>query len=145
VRGGFEQSTCRNERGGFTLLELMVAAVILAVGLVAVLEAITRSLQCGRLNREHTRAVLLAEAKMAELRSLPQLETGNLEGSFAEESAVPSGTEYHWRAEVLSSEEAAPLLVRITVYWLSGTQRREVTIESLVQKHSSSNIASSAR
>jgi len=127
-----------HQRPGFTLLEVVVASAILAIGTVAVLEAITRSLQAGQMSHEHTRAVMLAEGKMAELRSLPQLDSGALEGAFAGEiAAPPSSPDYRWRAEVQDTGEDAPALVRVTVYWESGRHTREVSIDSLLQKSSS--------
>jgi len=73
----------RNSDRGFTLVELLVAVVLLATGLVAAataISAVTRA-QASALRR--TTAARLAEAKLTEIQAAG-ITSGTAEGSFAE-------------------------------------------------------------
>ncbi|MGH7266728.1 MAG: type IV pilus modification PilV family protein [Candidatus Rokuibacteriota bacterium] len=80
----------RRRQAGFTLLEVLVALVILTVTGVAVLQLFGGGLRLARASGEHLEATLLATAKLAELPA----------GSVEEE--VTDGTEgpYRWTRQV---------------------------------------------
>ncbi|HEU0300269.1 MAG TPA: type II secretion system protein [Longimicrobium sp.] len=115
----------RRGRGGFTLLESLVALVILGVALTPLLSAVTDGVRAqGRLGAAHE-AVSLAEAKMAELALMPvdsiprylQPRSGWFAAPFAG---------YRWRA-LLRPEPASPALVRgaVLVEWKDGSYSLE--------------------
>lgn len=64
---------------GFTLLEVLVALVVLATTVVAVLQLFGGGLRLARTAGDHTDAALLASAKLAELEPGPLTE-GAIEG-----------------------------------------------------------------
>lgn len=96
---------------GFTLIEVMVALVIVALGMSALLEALTVS--AGNLSalRDKTVAEWIAMNQIADVRlALNPPPIGTTEGDIAD---CAHGT-WHWRQDV-SAVSAIPGLVNITV------------------------------
>jgi len=102
-----QQARC----GGFTLLEVMVALVIVALGMSALLEAL--SVSAGNISalRDKTVAEWVAMNKIADARlALKPPPLGMTEGDIAD---CAHGT-WHWRQDV-SAVTAIPGLINITV------------------------------
>ena len=57
------------DKKGFTLLEVMVAVVVLAFGLLAIMHLFPIGLRASKISRDTTVASLLAQAKIEELRN----------------------------------------------------------------------------
>lgn len=57
------------EQRGFTLLEVLVAMVILSIGVIAVLQLFPHSLRQVRLSAERTQAAQLADSRFGQLRA----------------------------------------------------------------------------
>lgn len=124
----------RARQGGFTLLEALVATVILAVAITGLLSSLTTSLRTAGRVTEADRAAVLARRKMDELlqdRTFPR----GAEVTGAWEPAA--GLEGGWRAR-LEPFEAPPdagdgvfVLDRMVleVWWMSGGDRRRFTLE----------------
>lgn len=90
-------------RGGFTLLEVVVALAILAVSLVAVLDINAQSVASHVYARRLTVATLLARSKMVDLEQKLHDQGMNIDdeedsGDFSEEG-WPS---YQWRAKIVA-------------------------------------------
>ena len=106
-------------RGGFTLLEVMIAMAILAITLVTVYQSQSQSISMASSSRFLTTASLLAQGRMAEIDANPDprgLSSGD--GNFGDD--FPG---YTWRLEVSAVDEL-PLLKRIA---LTVTQGRMTT------------------
>lgn len=58
-------------RGGFTLLEILLALTILAVGMLALAAMQLHSMKFGRSGKHSSQAAVLARNKMEELQRLP--------------------------------------------------------------------------
>ena len=69
MRYNFQRS--RRLRQGFSLLELMIALTILAIALVPVAYFYSKSLQMVEQSTVRTRALMLAQERLAELRQMP--------------------------------------------------------------------------
>lgn len=82
----------RTFSAGFTLLEVMVALAILALGLVTVLELFAGSLRIGVKSSRRTQAAIYAQNVMDRIFAQTALEDGETSGEF------PGG--YVWRAHV---------------------------------------------
>jgi general secretion pathway protein I len=70
----------RKQDKGFTLIEVLVALVVLATTVVAVLQLFGGGLRLARAAGDHTEAALLASAKLADLEPGPLAE-GSTEGT----------------------------------------------------------------
>ena len=114
-------STGRNEppprrrRAGYTLIEVILAVSLLAVGLVGVLAAYAKSADTLRLAQDNLRAFTLLRREMAavEVRACEQryLPLGTQEGEFSE----PDERDFRWRLEVTPSPVKAVNQVTLTV------------------------------
>ncbi len=124
-------------RRGFTLLEVLVATVIMGVAVAGVLSALSTSVRnAARLN-DADRAALLAGAKMEELLvdpTLPRFTEIDGQGDPSQFGGSPNG----WRARVTpfdvppNAGGGTPILERIEleVWWMSGSTRRSFTLEA---------------
>ena len=97
-------------RGGFTLLEVLVAVTVLGVALVALLGLHARNVRLAAEERELTIAGLLASGLAAKTRAGPFPEEGALSGTFGdddgfggdfnEEYGGDLGSRYTWTRTV---------------------------------------------
>lgn len=85
---------------GFTLIEVLVAAVLIIIGLAGVMSAISAGLKSQTVAKFYQIAGTLAEQKMADLESDPDLEAGRDEGDFGEEYEG-----FKWSSEVTTIED----------------------------------------
>lgn len=74
---------CSN-RGGFTLVEFLVAIVILMVGLLALLQTVNMAIDANGSNKKREGAVLLADQAMGRLRGTQyaSVVTNSLSGEY---------------------------------------------------------------
>lgn len=121
-----------NSKNGFTLVELVVAFLILVIGVTAILELVSQSALNARYAKDRTTATTLAQQKLEELLSDSELTIGEVEGDFGD--AYP---QFRWRAQInevgnVSSETGTNLLhITVTVEWMDRGQPRSVQVETL--------------
>lgn len=107
-------------RRGFTLLEALVALVLVATVVAAALGSFGTSLRGAALVNAHAHAVALADVRMSELTLVPAESLAYYaqarEGIFA-----PPFERYRWRAR-LARAPRSPALLRATVVvsWRDG-------------------------
>jgi len=122
----------RLRTGGFTLMELVIAFVLLAVGIVAILELVGQTTLNARLARDRTKAALLAQQRMEELLSQPDLQPGISEGDFGDRFP-----QFRWRTQIEpvsgSADPAQTPLYRLTVIveWQERTRQQSVQLDTL--------------
>lgn len=121
---------------GFTLLEVLVATVIMAIAVTGLLSALSTSLgSAGRLT-DYDRAALLGRQKMDELliaHKLPKLTP--FDGAWGPE--VAGDLEAGWRARISPFEmpstpgPGTPYLERVEleIWWMSAGKRRTLSLE----------------
>ncbi len=89
----------KSARGGFTLLEVLVATVIMGIAVTALVAGLSQSVKNADRLKAWDRASMLARAQMDELLLDPELPfDGSVEGTFpADQSGgIPSG----WKASL---------------------------------------------
>jgi len=89
----------KRARGGFTLLEVLVATVIMGVAVTALIAGLSQSVKNADRLKAYDRASMLARARMNDLLLDPDLPfDGSVEGTFpADQSGgIPSG----WKASL---------------------------------------------
>jgi general secretion pathway protein I len=123
-------------RRGFTLLEVMVATLIMAIAVAGMMGAISTSLRNAARLTDHDRAVLLGRQKMDELLISNGLLKGvPFQGTWGPEAT--GGGEMGWRARVTPFEVpkgagiSRPFIERVEleIWWMNGSQRRSFTLE----------------
>lgn len=127
-------------RNGFTLLEVMVALAVLAVGIAAVLELFGGGLRLTARASKRTQAVVYAQNVMDRLLAQSTLDDGDNGGQF------PGG--FSWRAQVYEirpDDDASALQqksqnqteffrlkqINVEVYWSEGVGEQSYTLRSL--------------
>lgn len=97
-----------------TLLEVLVAGILLSVGLVAGLEVIARCAHTAQQVEARSRGLMFARAKLEEVLKQPTLQTGSERGAGMEGE---SDAEFDWDVaiEPVSSQQTAAQLMNVTV------------------------------
>jgi general secretion pathway protein I len=127
----------RREQSGFTLLEVLVATVILAVAIAGLMSALSGSMRvAGRLT-DYDRAAMLAKRKMEEIIADKRMPRNVLlQGAYdaTQTNGAPSG----WRVRIAPFEvppnpaPGNPIVDRIhvQVWWMNGEAERTFDVES---------------
>lgn len=126
---------------GFTLLEVLVATLIMGLAVVGLLSAISTSMRNAARLTDYDRVAMVARSQMDALltnRRLQQLSV--LEGRY--EPALMGGMEAGWRARVSPFEmppgrgPGTAILERIEleVWWMAGDKRRTFTLDAFRRK-----------
>jgi len=116
---------------GFTLVEMLVAAILLATGLAAAATAVGAVTRAQGAALVRTTAARLAEAKLAEIQATG-MTSGAAEGTFDEIDAaqIPAATDlgdYHYRWEIDSSEFEGLARAQVSV-WRGDDEQGQYTL-----------------
>lgn len=125
---------------GFTLLEVLVATLIMGLAVVGLLSNISVSLHNAARVVTYDRVVLLARAQMDALLLNSNLRPyAVLQGDF--DPALAGGREAGWRArstpfEMRGRGAGAWMLERIEleIWWVDGAERRTFTLDAFRRK-----------
>ena len=120
----------RNRNGGFSLVEAIVASLILSGAALTIGAISTRSLSYTRDNRNFEKAVQIASQQLTMIDYVGLdafLAMGSMEGEI--EDAVPK---FHWSVETEEFEEHDLSKVYVTVSWEAGTRSRSVELATIV-------------
>ena len=123
----------RSDCQGMTLIEVLVAFVVLSLTMAVVMQIFSGGMRNARLADAYSRAVFLAESKLAETGVEQPLAPG--------EGAGKLGSDFRWRVTVLRYDDggAAERLtlparlyqVRVRVNWNEGGRERQVELFTL--------------
>jgi len=117
---------------GFTLLEMIVATLIMSIAVVGLLGAISGAARNAARLRDYDRVVQLGRLRMNDILADPAFPPS---GSFDRD--LTGGMYAGWAAEI-TPFEAPPAPgaialdhVRLEIWWMAAGQRRTYTIEGL--------------
>jgi general secretion pathway protein I len=126
-----EKSQKKSQQRGFTLLEMLVATLIMGMAVIGLMAEITTSMRNASRVTNRDRAALLARSKMDELLLDPQFPVDTpVQGAF--DPSLTGGVEGGWRARLTRFEmppSAAPgqqSLDRMSleIWWMASGERR---------------------
>lgn len=130
------KAVTRSRERGFTLLEVLVAAVIMGIAVAGVLSGLAAASRNGARLTEYDRATLLARQKMNQLLADHDIPRGlPLTGVWP--AALTGGTEMGWNARI-DPFEAAPGAgpgmwvvdrAQLEIWWMDGATRRSFSLE----------------
>ena len=127
-------------KNAFTLLEVMVATLIMAIAVTGLLSALSTSMRNASRLTDYDRAMLMARQKMDELlldKKLPDNQP--IRGTW--DAGVTGGEAMEWRAVVTTYEKpehsgpGTPVLERVELQigWNRGDQPKTFTMEGFRQ------------
>ena len=133
-----KQKKRTRSQAGFTLLEVLLAVVIMGVSLTTILLQFQTALHAGSISQEKTNAVIYAKEKLESLKIEDELSESSQSGTFE--------NGYEWETEVSlhEYEEEDPeedisyedlrhetYKLRAAVKWNSGINKRQVELITL--------------
>ena len=121
---------------GFTLLEVLVAVMILAISVTAILSQFAVGMEAGGKSRDITEAVLHAKEKLEELKAFVDTGQGGQSGAFADGYTWETRVSLYELPEKKSggNENLLPFeLLQLTVIvgWNTGGQERHLEFSTL--------------
>ena len=115
--------------GGFTLVETLLAVLILAVGVTVVLRSYGSSLDALRNSAEYTRGLALVEARLWELEAKGSIAPGTSTGRFAEDDQ-----NFRWEVKASDLGEMGLCETRVTVSWDRRGRPRAVSLVTYLKR-----------
>ena len=117
---------------GFSLLEVIVALAIMAMGFFTVLQLFSGSIRSVGMSEQYLKATTLAQSKMGELE-MNNYRTSEFEGTFVNEDG------YRWKLEIspytskLNNDDNNIQLseVLLRVLWSDANQLRNIELNTL--------------
>jgi type II secretion system protein I len=119
---------------GFTLLEMLVAAAIMATAVIGLMAGLTGATRNASRLQDYDRVVQLARLRMNDILADDRVQ-GNLGATFPPE--LIGGMKAGWNAVVQKVEEAPDPVpgnfildrVQLQVWWMAGETRRTFLLE----------------
>src|SRR4030043_2201930 len=117
-------------RGGFTLLEVLVAIAILGIAVTVVLQLFSANLRAISASGDYVYAATKAEAKMREILSDDKLS----------DKSLSETTDDGYRIDVSITDalkdrtenlQARLLEINLTVHWMIGTRNKSITFRTM--------------
>ena len=121
-----------HKAAGMTLLEVLVAFTLLSVSLAIIMSIFSGGLRTSARGYDYSRAVALAESKLAAVNIVDQLVDGTTEGAF--------DAAYRWRTTVRAPEwweppaiptALEPREIQVDVAWTEFEREHSVSLTTL--------------
>lgn len=117
---------------GFTLLEVIVAMVIVVIGLILISQTFSTGLRAVRVSDKATVARFLAEQKLTELELQDYSTLQTTSGDFGTDYP-----EFTWQEEVSSTDLDNLTQVNLTISWTEDNATRTLLISKLISNRGS--------
>jgi prepilin-type N-terminal cleavage/methylation domain-containing protein len=109
----------RQKRRGFTLVEMIVATVLLAVGILGALVAFTSATRASRIADQMQTAGLLGQRKLSDIETQSQFQNGgSQQGNFDD---YPG---FRWQSDIAQTSYQYLYKVTVTIQWGEGADMR---------------------
>jgi general secretion pathway protein I len=125
----------KTDNNGFTLIEIMVAMAIVALGITVVLEVFAGSLRLAGKSQDYSRAAFYGRQLLEEVSLQPEISEGSEQGIFE--------GNFTWRYDIKPHEvmlEESDVQredfslqtydITVTVFWKSGKKQKQLTMET---------------
>jgi type II secretion system protein I len=125
-------------KAGFTLVEMIVATVILAVGIVGAAAAFNSATRASAMASEIQIATMLAQQQLSQTETQAQ---GNLTGGDTEGDFGADYPGYHWKQSISATDYTNLFQVSVTVSWgkFPGHEKTVSTYLMNVQQQTSTS------
>jgi type II secretion system protein I len=119
--------TTSPRRRGFTLMEVLMAILILSIVLPALMKAYTICGDIAGLSRQRAEALAVAQSEMDELIATAEWQNGLPSGE-----EQPGPTNYSWSTQLGDFDEANTQVLTVIVNWQHAGQQQEVRLDTVV-------------
>ncbi len=103
---------------GFTLIEIMIAIAIIAIGIFGVMSLIITVMKGNTLSKRLTTATTIAQDKMEDFKRMDYASVANDSGT----DNTTYDTDYYWEADVQDDTPATDTkTIKVDVYWDPAT------------------------
>jgi type II secretion system protein I len=118
-------------RAGFTLIEVLVALVVVTAGLTIIAQGFLTGGRASVASQHGTMAVWLADSKMAELEAgiLSTKTSGS--GSFE-----PDQPDFSWEVDIQSTATTGLIQATVTITWKERNEERSFELVRLMKERS---------
>jgi prepilin-type N-terminal cleavage/methylation domain-containing protein len=120
----------RGRRGGFTLVEVLVTMLLIAIVVPSIMAGIAQSTHAATLARARNEVAGLAQAELAQIVASQQWQNGNLQGDFGAD--WPG---YSWQAVVqpwpLDTTTQSVQEIDLKVTWIDRNRENSMTVSTL--------------
>ena len=122
----------RNQRG-FSLIEVLVAFMILALSLTVIFRIFSGGLRNVALSEDYARAVLVAESRLSTIGVSEPLQRGVTSGEWGERFRWQRVVDTYqpWQQERELSTQVEAYRVSVSVDWEHAGRSRQVTLNSV--------------
>lgn len=114
---------------GFTLLEVMIALLIIATSFVVLLNTRNQSVITADYAKRATIATLLASERMSDIEQEDFPDTGEDSSNFGDDYP-----EYRWKTSVSDTLYENIREVKVEILWREGTSERSIGLVNYVRK-----------
>ncbi|HUT31798.1 MAG TPA: hypothetical protein VMX13_18565 [Sedimentisphaerales bacterium] len=118
------------DKAGFTLVEALLGAAILAGAVLVLVAGVTRALGGTRLNRQRELAASLLDRQLSMIDYIgieEFMELGRMEGEFDEYEG-----RYRWKVVTEAQDIGFLYKVNITVSWVEGNRPYSVSVDTML-------------
>ena len=122
---------------GFTLLEVLIAVMILGLSVTVILQQFSVALHAGVKTQEVVLAMFHAREKLEEMKIKKEIEETSEAGSFDDGYAWQTGIvafkygEEHGEEDVYDRLKYETFLLKATILWGMGDRNRQVSLSTL--------------
>ncbi|MCC6442563.1 MAG: prepilin-type N-terminal cleavage/methylation domain-containing protein [Armatimonadetes bacterium] len=128
---------------GFTLIEMIVATMLLVLGAVAALACYSTGLRATRAAEDYTMARLLAQQKLSELEAADPARL--LQAGAAQQGVFgPQAPDFRWQARILKTDIPRLYRAQLTLFWGEPGRERRAEFETFLLSARSQNDEKSA-
>ena len=126
VGSQFARSRRRRRGSAFTLIEVLATLVLIGIVVPFAVRGSTLALNTASSAKHQAEAATLGEAKLAELVSQGDWNTGSTQGDFGQE-----WPEYKWRLESYTRADVDVTEIVLTVTWTERGRERSLNVSTL--------------
>ena len=116
-------------RRGFSMLEVLLSLTIFSIAVVGLIEGITLQIRSERGAEEITRAAILAQNVLEEIRQSGEYSDDSQKGRFEDEDAG-----FEWQYDMTETSVDGLYKVMVRVLWSDGLAQRDYQVETFLSE-----------